>query len=148
MTAMTGGITASGEAFDGVSWNILGQRYTLKQASRRSLAWEAELPPEAFVPPHLHRDQDEFFWIIEGELEVELDGQATAARPGDLVRLPMGVPHGYLNRSGAVVRMLVWVAPAGRTREFFEKASGVAEPAEIVRLASGHGIEFVPHPQG
>ncbi|MDX6749004.1 cupin domain-containing protein [Geminicoccaceae bacterium 1502E] len=147
MARMSGGVTASSEAYEGVSWNILGQRYTLKQASEHSMAWECLLPPEAFVPPHLHRDQDEFFWILEGQLEVELDGATQTAAPGDLVRLPMKVPHAFLNRSGAPVRMLAWVAPAGRTREFFEKASGVGDPDQVVRLAAEHGIEFVPHPK-
>lgn len=145
MLETSAGVTASGEALDGIAWDILGQRYILKQVSERSMAWECLLPPEAFVPPHRHRDQDEVFWILEGTLEVELPGRTETVGPGDVVRLPMGAWHAFFNRSGAPARMLSWVAPTGRMLEFFQKASGVTEPAVVVRLAAEHGIEFVPH---
>ena len=53
------------------------------------------------MPPHIHPDQDEYLYILEGRLDFMLDGADEFATPGDLVRLPMGKPHGIFNKSRA-----------------------------------------------
>src|SRR5947209_1154233 len=87
------GITRAGEGLDNISWNILGQIYVPKEVSLNSFAWHATFPPETFVPPHIHPTQDEFIYMFEGQLELMLDGREAFANPGDLVRMPMGLPH-------------------------------------------------------
>jgi len=58
-------------------------------------------PPETLVPPHIHPDQDEYLYILEGQFDFFLDGAETQATPGDLVRLPMGKPHGIFTSPAA-----------------------------------------------
>ena len=94
---------------DGIVWHILGQTYTPMQRNERWMAWHADFPA-AFVPPHTI-DQDEFIYMLEGELQVESGGATHHAKAGDLIRLPMGVPHGLFIRSGATVQCLFWVTP-------------------------------------
>ena len=53
------------------------------------MGWHALLPPGTFVPPHIHPTQDEFIYMIEGTLDLELEGVKGSATPGDLIRLPM-----------------------------------------------------------
>ena len=93
------GITRANEGMQGISWNILGQTYVPKHRTEHSFSWHATFPPGTFVPPHIHPDQDEYLYILEGRLDFFLDGADEFATPGDLVRLPMGKPHGIFNKS-------------------------------------------------
>ena len=105
------GITRANEGMQGISWNILGQTYVPKNVTEHSFSWHATFPPDTFVPPHIHPDQDEYLYILEGKLDFFLDGADTQATPGDLVRLPMGKPHGIFNKSGRTAKVLFWVSP-------------------------------------
>jgi len=137
-------------SIDDITWNILGQTYRPKQLSERSFTWHASFPPDTFVPPHLHPTQDEYVYVLEGELTL-FDGEADhAATPGDLLRLPMGQPHGLFNRSGATVVCLFWVTPTGRLYDLFVGIDAMAEqtPDAVVVLAAEHEVEFLPPPAG
>ena len=93
-------VMAADASVDGITWNILGQIYRPKQVTDESFAWHAEFPPDTFVPPHIHPTQDEYVYVLDGELTL-FDGEADhVATAGDLVRLPRGKPHGLFNRSG------------------------------------------------
>jgi quercetin dioxygenase-like cupin family protein len=110
------GITRAGEGYQGKSWNILGQRYFPKASTDSSFAFETNSEPGQHVPVHIHPTQDEFILVLEGELDLKLDGVWSKAKAGDLVRMPRGVPHGYFNKSDAPARALFWVSPAGNLR--------------------------------
>ena len=145
---MTPGITTHGTGMDGIAWNILGQTYVPLQRSDASMSWHATFPPGTFVPPHAHATQDEFVYVLTGTLEADLVGDTgvdtQVAGPGDLIRLPMHGAHGLFNRSGATVTCLFWVAPTGQLWDLFTAIDGVPDPAEIVRLAALHDVDFLP----
>src|SRR6266850_487499 len=126
------GITRANEGIQGISWSILGQTYVPKNVTEHSFSWHATFPPETFVPPHIHPDQDEYLYILEGQLDFFLDGAETQATPGDLVRLPMGKPHGIFNKSGRTAKTLFWVSPQRRWRK-----AGLGGIAAHDRLALG-----------
>lgn len=147
MVSMPAGVTKSTESYEGIVWSILGQTYTLKQHSDASMAWHAVLPPGTFVPPHIHPTQDEFIYLLEGELDLLLDGEKVSAKPGDTIRLPMGQSHGIFNNSAdATVKCVFWVAPTGKLRGLFERIHNVGDPAEVVRIAAEHDVDFLPPP--
>lgn len=110
-----------------VKWDILGQTYVPKQLSERSFAWHATFPPDTFVPPHLHRAQDEYVYVLDGELTLAAGDAERAARAGDLVRLPEGQPHGLFNRSGATTVCLFWVTPTARLYDLFVAIDALEE---------------------
>jgi mannose-6-phosphate isomerase-like protein (cupin superfamily) len=64
-------------------------------------------------PAHEHEDEDDSFYVLEGELTVLLRDEEIAAGPGTFVLVPPGVRHTFANRSDGVVRMLNIHAPAG-----------------------------------
>jgi mannose-6-phosphate isomerase-like protein (cupin superfamily) len=146
MTNMPIGVTAKEEAYNGVVWHILGQTYTLKQHSDDSMAWHALFPDGTFVPPHLHTNQDEFLYVLTGRFDIWLDGKDMVARPGDLVRLPKGVPHAFFNKSGAPATSLFWATPTQELKTLFDRIADQADPREVVRMAKEHAIEFLPPP--
>lgn len=129
-----------------IVWHILGQTYTPKSYSDSSMAWHAVFPAGTFVPHHIHFTQEEFVYILTGEMECEIDGVLRKAGPGDLICMPRGIAHGLFNRSGAETTCLFWVSPSAKLWEMFTAIDGVPDPAEVVRLATLHELEFVPAP--
>jgi quercetin dioxygenase-like cupin family protein len=140
------GVQPAGQGIDGITWHILGHTYTPMQRSEHSMAWHALFPNGTFVPPHIHRTQDEFIYMLEGNLQVDSEGATHQAKAGDLIRLPMGTPHGLFNRSGGMVTCLFWVAPTARLWELFVAIDGLTSPAEVMRLAALHEVDFLPPP--
>ena len=147
--AMPPGITPAGTGIDGISWNILGQIYVPKQVSESSMSWHATFPPGTFVPPHIHPTQDEFIYMLEGQFDLVLDNKEVFALPGDLIRLPMGIPHGIFNKSDSTVKCLFWVSPTRRLYDLFWGIHNMVEqtPAEVVALAAKHEVDFLPPPE-
>src|SRR5579864_2080126 len=144
MIELPAGVTRANEGFNGTVWNVLGQTYTLKEESDSSMGWHALLPPGSFVPPHIHPTQDEFIYMIEGKLDLELGDQKSSAAAGDLIRLPMNEPHGLFNNGTVPVRCLFWVAPARSLRALFDKLHNLTDPAEVVRISAQHEVNFLP----
>jgi quercetin dioxygenase-like cupin family protein len=146
--ALPAGITraGSGEAGQGkdVSWNILGHKYWLKAESEGCFSFETLDPPGTFVPPHIHPTQDEFIYMLEGIFDLYLDGSWVQAKPGDLVRMPRGLAHGYYNRQDKPCRALFWVTPARRLRELFDQLHDLGDPEEVVRRSKVCEVDFLP----
>jgi mannose-6-phosphate isomerase-like protein (cupin superfamily) len=64
----------------------------------------------------VHADEDDAFYILEGEMTFGLAGEDVAAPPGTFVLVPPGVAHGFRNDGAVPVRMLNIHAPAGFDR--------------------------------
>lgn len=140
----TADITRAQQSLDGVSWNILGQVYRPKQISDDSFSWHAIFPVETFVPPHMHPHQDEYIYVIDGRIDLILDGQPQSASSGDLVRLPRGIPHAFFNNSGQPVQALFWAAPTGKLVELYRRIHNVANPKEVAEISREHDVVFLP----
>jgi mannose-6-phosphate isomerase-like protein (cupin superfamily) len=75
---------------------------------RQSLA-EATLPANAATQRHYHRLSEEFYFVLEGSGEMELDGETRLVHPGDAVLIPAGSWHTIIALSP--LRMLCCCAP-------------------------------------
>jgi mannose-6-phosphate isomerase-like protein (cupin superfamily) len=72
------------------------------------------ISPHRHGPPiHEHRDEDDAFYILDGELTFEVEGEELVAGPGTFVLVPPGIRHTFANRGDTAVRMLNIHAPAG-----------------------------------
>jgi uncharacterized RmlC-like cupin family protein len=140
------GITRAGEGQDRVVWNVLGHTYYLKALCGSAFYFETYDPVGTFVPPHIHPAQDEFIYVLEGQLDLQLGEETFKANPGDMVRMPRGVPHAYYNNSDAPTRALFAVSPAGRLKELFDALHNLTDPVEVVRLSAEHEVDFLPPP--
>jgi quercetin dioxygenase-like cupin family protein len=146
MQQMTAGVTKAGTGVDGIVWNILGQTYVPKQVTEQSFGWHATMPPGTFVPPHIHPTQDEFIYLLEGRLDLVLDGRSFVANAGDLIRLPMQIPHGIFNKADQTVKCFFWVTPTRRLYDLFWAIHGMKEqtPPEVVEISAKHEVVFLP----
>ncbi len=145
------GVTLSDAPFGDKAWNVVGHTYTPKLHSPNAFIWHAHIPAETFVPPHIHTTQDEWIYMLAGNLEVEFghDSGEVSVHPaglGDLVRMPMGKSHGIFNRSGAEATCVFGVAPARKLFDLFGQLDGVTDPEELVRLSAMHEVDFLPPP--
>jgi mannose-6-phosphate isomerase-like protein (cupin superfamily) len=148
MQTLTAGITKAGTGIEGIVWNILGQTYVPKSLSESSFSWHATFPPGTFVPPHIHPTQDEFIYLFEGRLDLILDGKDVVAQPGDLIRMPMNIPHGIFNKSDQTVKCFFWVSPTRKLYDLFSAIHSMREqkPEEVVALSARHEVNFLPPP--
>jgi len=146
MAALSAGITAPGQGDGGVVWNILGQTYYPKESCDTSFAFEVVGEPGTFVPAHVHPTQDEFIYLLGGEMELTLDGQPHRLTPGGVARMPMGIPHSYKNVGDKTVRALFWVTPARKLHELFTRIHNLTDPAQVVAISATCEVDFLPPP--
>jgi quercetin dioxygenase-like cupin family protein len=103
----------------------LGVRFMVDGAEtdgRFSLV-EHPLPPRALgAPVHTHRNEDEYSYVLEGRIGVQLGERVLEAGPGELVFKPRGVPHAFWNAGDEPARMLELISPAGFENYFRELA--------------------------
>lgn len=87
------------------------------------------LPPRALgAPLHMHRNEDEYSYVLEGRIGLELGDEVLEAGPGDLVSKPRGVPHAFWNAGDEPARLLELISPAGFESYFRELAPLLAAP--------------------
>ena len=83
---------------------------------------ESVMPPGAKGPPlHVH-DFDEAFYMLDGELTLQVGNELITARAGELAFALGGTPHTLANRSDSPARFLIVCTPAGFEREFARRA--------------------------
>jgi quercetin dioxygenase-like cupin family protein len=87
---------------------------------------ESLIAPGAAPPMHVHYEEDEAFYVLEGELTFRCGDETARATKGSFVFLPRGVPHGFVVESDTPVRMLTLLVPGGGERIFVE----AGRPAE------------------
>jgi mannose-6-phosphate isomerase-like protein (cupin superfamily) len=75
-----------------------------------------EIAPGRELEPHVHAEEDDAFYILEGEMTFVLGDEEVAAPPGTFVLVPPGVEHAFRNDQDRPVRMLNIHAPAGFDR--------------------------------
>ena len=134
----------------GGPWRILAGA---QETGGQVLVGEARLWPGDPAPGlHVHRNEDEHVYVIEGSLTVEIGGERTLAHAGEFVTLPKGVPHVFGNLSDEPVRCLGIIAPVGiegffRAQErYFAELDGPPDPARLAEIAAPFGIELMGPP--
>jgi quercetin dioxygenase-like cupin family protein len=94
---------------------------------------------------HLHFEQDEWFYVLEGEYEIHVGEAVFRASPGASVFAPRRVPHVWACISETPGRLMALLQPAGTIEQFFrELPSYIARNASIQELAElnrRHGME-------
>lgn len=82
-------------------------------------------------PPHVHTREHEFFYVLDGTLDVYIGSNVFQVGPGECAFLPMGRPHAFIIRSPKL-RMLVLITPGG----FMKSLALMAAPAEKLEIPS------------
>jgi mannose-6-phosphate isomerase-like protein (cupin superfamily) len=96
---------------------------------------------------HLHVDQDELFYVLDGEYLIEVGGDRFTIKPGDAILAPRQVPHVWAYTGNAVGRLLITFTPPGKMEAFFREVSKAnAMPPQDPALWRAHGMELLGPP--
>jgi quercetin dioxygenase-like cupin family protein len=122
-----------------VPLNFGGSRTTIRLShggDARGVAITEHDMPCGYAPPlHVHVNQDEVFQVLKGSITVEVDGTLFRARPGDILRAPMGVPHRFIVDDPEGARVLVTTV-GGDFEAFVREASVPMSDARLSPLTA------------
>jgi len=131
--------------------NILGMPLTmLCEAGETGGAWslfEEQIPFGMGPPAHRH-DWDEAYYILEGAVNFEVDGEQVESVKGDFNYLPRNTVHGFKGASELPARVLIFASPAHGSEFFHQLNEEVRtlpeDAAKIPQIGERHGIHFIP----
>jgi uncharacterized cupin superfamily protein len=144
---------ASGE---GQTLRVLGELNTFKaRDAAYTLLESTALPGGSGLPPHVHHDQDEAIYVLEGEytLLVSGDEELRLAR-GSFATVPRGTVHALEVTGSNPGRCLVILTPPGELERFFEEVGvrarnevpATPDAQEVFASARRHGISLLRTP--
>jgi quercetin dioxygenase-like cupin family protein len=149
---------ASGEGLADVWWK--SGRLTVKSAGAETGNAFSQVvtddPRGSGSPLHLHHNEDETFYILEGEVTMVVGGERIDLSTGDYLFAPREVPHAYVVRSERA-RMLGMFSPAGLEELMVSlgvPVTGPEPPAdavmppmdEMARQFAAYGVEILGPP--
>lgn len=151
------------KAGEGRSLAVLTDIGTFKLVSEDTegafLLMEWRVPPQGGAPLHAQGGQ-ETFYIVEGSFTFRgrhafTEHYTLVAEPGDVIHVPERVSHSYQNMGTEPGKMLVLMAPAGRSQQFFEEigtpvtdassaptAVAMLDPATLIATLQKYQVDF------
>jgi quercetin dioxygenase-like cupin family protein len=121
-----------------------GSTITLKASCPEMGVTEVVIHPGEEPPLHVHKNEDEWFYLLEGEMTFHVGRESYPGTAHTFVSFPRGIPHTFTVESPAA-RFIVINTPGGFER-MFELAPRTEE--EAVRAMTAFGMEVVgPHPR-
>lgn len=100
-------------------------------------------------PRHFHYEQDEWFYVMDGEFAFEVGDEKFMLRPGDSLFAPRMIPHVWAYVGDKPGTLLLAVQPAGSLEAFFMKSCDMTRPPtpeEAGQLFAAHGMKVVGPP--
>lgn len=97
------------------------------------------------APMHIHKREDEVFYILEGTCTFGLGDEVITAEVGTTVILKKGLAHFFRNDSSTPMKALITAVPGGLDRYFDEVTTAIAEqkPEEIGKINERYEIDFI-----
>jgi len=133
---------------------VPGHRVTHKISGEdtggRFLLMEVELTGDG-PPQHIHKTENEAFFVLEGEINVLLGERTFIAKVGSFVRIPRGTVHTFCRIEKKNAKLLAMFSPAG-FEKFFDEAVDLdvtdteAYIAKAKALANKYNMEIVGPP--
>jgi mannose-6-phosphate isomerase-like protein (cupin superfamily) len=100
------------------------------------------------APPHIHHNEDEYFYILDGEVTLLIADETVVARSGTIAFVPKGAVHTFWNHSDEPARLLEMFTPAG-FEAYFEELPSLFGPngpdlVALEALSRRYGMEAFP----
>lgn len=109
---------------------------------------ENALPPGFASPYHVHRDEDEACYVVEGTLRFVSGDNSWVAGKGSYAFMPRDIPHGFQVVSDEPARILLFVTPGGFEKFVAEigestPPAGPPDLAHVVQVAARYNLEIL-----
>ena len=130
----------------GVTLNMLDIKISGKDTENQLIVFvQTGLTPKGGPPLHIHPNQDEWFYIIDGEYLFQVGDDKYQMKAGDTIFLPRNVQHAFvqLTEKGKVI---VSYLPAGKMEDFFavtDKWTSPPSKEEVSKVFAEHGMQVV-----
>jgi quercetin dioxygenase-like cupin family protein len=135
----------------------LGEPHTIGASSAAFKVLTRETVGAAFImenvltrkggpPRHLHHEQDEWFYVMQGEFVFEIGTERFKLGPGDSILGPRAIPHAYAFVSESPGRLLIAFTPANRIEEFFRGRTEGAQYSTDAARYKAYGLELLGGP--
>ena len=112
----------------GVTLNVLDLKISSKDTNGGLTVFEQiGYTPKGGPPLHIHPNQDEYFYILEGEYQFQLDQDKYHLSAGDTIFLPRNIQHAFIQLTEKA-RVLVSYLPSGKMESFFETTDSWTAP--------------------
>jgi quercetin dioxygenase-like cupin family protein len=109
--------------------------------------FEFEFDPESGNRLHVHSNEDEIVYVLEGAIEIRLDNQKLHAGAGGVANLPKKIPHALYNPLKSRSRYLAMAIPGGMENFFDDlsaaKKNGTLNDAKHKKISRKYGIEWL-----
>lgn len=135
---------------EGEVLNVIGDIQTHKflgaDTNNQLVEWVDNVEPGVGIPPHVHTKEDEIFRVIEGQVEIMVDGNVTILNAGDMAFAPKNIPHAWKVVGTEKAKMITSAFPAGIEHMFVELAKLPAGPpdfGQVAEICGRHGIKFI-----
>ncbi len=140
---------------------LVGSHITVKLTSEDTggvyaMTEEITPPQQGGAPPHVHDQENEVLYVLEGEVEFLLGEETIPAGAGSCVYAPRGTVHAFKNVGTSPSRVLVVYSPGGFEKFFFEAGEpapegssppeGEPDVGRIVEIGQKYGLEIPPPP--
>lgn len=101
-------------------------------------------PPGGGPPPHSHANEDETFFVLEGEFEILADGAWHKIAPGEAAHGARGATHTFRNIGKTDGKVLIFVSPGGFD-QYLEEISVLSVPKDmpqVLAISERYGVKF------
>lgn len=116
---------------EGRSYWVLGDLYTFKATGKDTngamTVIDQVIQPQGGPPPHVHRREDEVFYILEGKFTFLCGEEQRTFTSGSFVYIPKGTLHTFKNIGNKPGKLLVTITPAGLEEFFYAIGSPAAD---------------------
>src|SRR5690606_21278680 len=133
----------------GVTLNTLDIKISGKDINYEIAVFEQTgLTPNGGPPLHIHPDQDEWFFVTEGEYLFQCADQKFHMKSGDTIFLPRNVPHAFVQLTEKAKTIVAYL-PAGEMEAFFAETdtwTTSPDPDVIATVFTDHGMQVVGKP--
>jgi quercetin 2,3-dioxygenase len=97
---------------------------------------------------HVHLDQDEVFYVVDGEFLFQAGDERQTLKAGDTIFLPRNIPHTWLQLSDKG-KLIYVLQPAGGLEDFFKEMKALNRPptfAEEQQMSLKYGVKTLGPP--
>jgi len=126
---------------------ITAVRATSEQTQGAYSLFEQILPPGVGMPLHVHHNEDETFFVLEGTVTIWVGDKRIEATPGTWVFAPRDITHAFRASGTTPARLQLTLTPSGFEHFIYalgekEPPSGAPDMNHVIQVAKKHGVDI------
>ena len=127
-------------------------KLTSQDSAGALTAFELSALPQTGPYLHVHRREDEWYYVLSGEFLFKVDGESHTLPVGGSIWLPRGIPHVWANTSAAEAKLILVCQPGGFEKFFEEMGSEMAKvdsvnaQRKMKEVLAKYGMELLGPP--